>query len=165
MQYDKNNLLEKTTSVNIQTTKSLEELDFSFFFNYNIFPPDILIAQTQWAIEKRHMKVGDTIAQQVFLPPFKWWSQKVIFGVRISELINERNIKCFSYETIEGHVEKGSSSFSVTADPEVIKFSIHTYSTPGNLLTKILGPVFTLPYQAYCTRQALRYVKKQLEQQ
>jgi len=165
MRYDKNQLVEKTSSIYIQTSKTFEELDFRFFFNYQVFPSHILVAKTQWQAENRDIKVGDTIVQQAFLPPLKWLSQKVIFGVRVSEVINEKHLKCFSYETIEGHVEKGISSFSITADNSAIKFSIHTFSEPGNLLTKLLGPIFTLPYQAYCTRQALKQVKQQLELQ
>lgn len=165
VQYDKHKLIEKTTSISIQTAKSLQELDFDFFFNYRIFPSNILIFKTQWAVENRAMKVGDTIVQQAFLPPISSFSQKVIFGVRISEVINEANLKRFSYETLEGHVEKGISSFSITAENGTIKFSIHTYSEPGNMLTKFIGPILTLPYQAYCTRKALQQVKKQIVQQ
>lgn len=157
-------LLEKTTSINVHTNKSIEQLNFDFFFNYHIFPVNILVAKTQWATEKRTMKAGDTIVQQAFLP-LKSFSLKVIFGVRISEVINESNLKRFSYETLEGHVEQGISSFSIGADKGKVQFSIHTYSQPGNWLTKLLGPVFTLPYQAYCTRQALIHIKKQLELQ
>lgn len=162
--YDKSKLLEKTTSINIHTSKSMEQLNFDFFFNYHIFPANILIAKAQWATEKSNMKVGDTIVQQAFLP-LKSFSLKVIFGVRISEMINESNLKKFSYETLEGHVKQGISSFSVSADKDKIQFSIHTYSQPGNWLARLLGPIITLPYQAYCTRQALVHVKKQLEQQ
>lgn len=165
MRYDKHTLIEKTTSINIQTAKSLQELNFDFFFNYQIFPSNILVSKTQWATENRAMKVGDTIVQQAFLPPISSFSQKVILGVRISEVINEANLKRFSYETIEGHVEKGISSFSIADEKGIIKFSIHTYSEPGNWLTRILGPILTLPYQAYCTRKALQQVKKQIEQQ
>lgn len=165
MRYDKNKLVEKTSSIDIQTTKPFEALDFSFFFNYQIFPPHILVAKTQWQAENRTMQIGDTIVQQAFLPPLKGLSQKIVFGVRISEIINESNLKRFSYETIEGHVEKGISSFSITADNGTIKFSIHTFSEPGNLLTKLLGPIFTRPYQAYCTRQALKQVKQRLDRQ
>lgn len=162
--YDKEKLLEKTTSINIHTNKSLEELNFDFFFNYHIFPPNILVAKTQWETESRNMKVGDTIVQQAFLP-LKSFNLKVIFGVRISKVINESNLKRFSYETIEGHVEQGISSFSISNDNGKVQFSIHTYSQPGNWLAKLLGPIITLPYQSYCTRQALIHVKKQLEQQ
>lgn len=163
--YDKSKLLEKTTSIKVHTNKSIEQLNFDFFFNYQIFPSNILIAKRQWETENRTMKVEDTIVQQAFLPPFRPFRLKVIFGVRISEVINEANLKRFSYETIEGHVEKGISSFSITADTGAVTFRIHTYSVPGNLLTRILAPILTLPYQAYCTRQALLQVKKQIESQ
>lgn len=165
MQYNKHRLVEKTTSISIKTNKSFEELDFDFFFNYQIFPSNILIAKRQWETENRTMKVEDTIVQQAFLPPFRPFRLKVIFGVRISEVINEANLKRFSYETIEGHVEKGISSFSITAGTGAVTFRIHTYSVPGNLLTRILAPILTLPYQAYCTRKALLQVKKRIESQ
>lgn len=165
MTYQKSELVERISSIYIQTDKSIDELDCSFLFDYRIFPSNILTAKTQWQTENRGPQVGDTIVQQAFLPPSKWLSQKIIFGVRISEIINDENLKRLSYETLEGHVERGHSSFSVTADEGSLKFSIHTFSEPGNLLMRLLGPFVTLPYQAYCTRQALIYVKKQLELQ
>ncbi|GEM_PF-469039 len=165
MKFERSNLVEKITEVLIESEKQLSDLDLNFFFNYEIFPKNIMIFETQWNDENRKMQVNDTIVQQAFLPPVPSFSQKVIFGVRISEIIDETNRKGFSYETLEGHVEKGVSTFTVEQADDKIKFKIHTFSKPGNLLTKIVGPIISVPYQAYCTRQALENVKKRIETQ
>lgn len=91
MHYDKNKLVEKITEIEITSSKSLNELNLDFFFNYKIFPDNILIFKTEWNLENRKMKIGDSIVQQAFLPPIITFSQKVIFGVRINEIINEEN--------------------------------------------------------------------------
>jgi uncharacterized protein (UPF0548 family) len=106
------------------------------------------------------MREGDTIVQQVHLPPIRAFSQKLIFGVRIKEIIDRSDEAGFSYETLEGHVEKGISTFTVGHAGSGLLFRIHTLSAPGNPLSRLLGPVFSVPYQAYCTRQALRNVRK-----
>ena len=164
MTYDKEKLVEKVTTADIDTAKSFADLDLNFLFDYKIFPNKILTFITQWNFEQRTMKVGDTIVQQVYIPPFGQLSQKIIFGVRINEVINEPTRKGFSYETLSGHVEKGVSTFTVeqTADKKII-FKVQTFSKPGNILTQLIGPIFSVPYQTYCTRQAINNVKRQLE--
>lgn len=163
MTFDKTKLKEKTTTIDIETKKNLEELNLDFLFDYKIFPPNILTFLTQWSLEKRKMKVGDTILQQAFIPPIKTVSQKIIFGVRINSIINETDRKGFSYVTIEGHVEKGESIFTIEKSGTGLVFKIKTFSEPGNLLTKLVGSFFTVPYQAHCTRKALANVKMQIE--
>lgn len=164
MQYERSKLTEKTTVIPIDTTRELQELNTDFFFDYKIFPNNIMTYLTQWAFEKRQMLIGDTIVQQAFIPPFGHLSQKIVFGVRINEIINEPTRIGFSYETLNGHVEKGISMFTIekTADEKTI-FKVHTFSQPGNLLTKFVGPVFSVPYQTFCTRRGLLNVKRQLE--
>jgi uncharacterized protein (UPF0548 family) len=103
--------------------------------------------------------------QQAFFPPIKNFSQKIIFGVRINEILNKENKKGFSYETIEGHAEKGISIFTIENNTDKVKFKIHTFSEPGNFLSKIVGPLITIPYQKYCTKKALESVKEQIEKQ
>lgn len=165
MNYDKTSLKEKVTTIEINTNKKLNELNLDFLFDYNIFPDKIMSFKTQWASENRKMNIGDTIVQQVYLPPTKIFSQKIIFGVRINEVIDQPNKKGFSYETLEGHVEKGISTFTLEQLNNKLIFKIHTYSTPGNFLTKLLGPIFSIPYQTFCTKSALENVKQQLETQ
>ena len=163
MNFDKSNLVEKATEIQIETSKNLDEIDLSFFFNYEIFPENIMVFKTEWNDENREMKIHDTIVQQAFLPPIKSFSQKIIFGVRISKIIDEENRKGFSYETLEGHVEKGISTFTLEQENGKMKFKIHTFSQPGNFLSKLVGPVFSVPYQTFCTKQALKNVKNRIE--
>ena len=163
MDYDKTGLTEKITTIEINTTKKIDQLNLDFLFNYQIFPDNIMANKNQWTAEHRTMQVGDTIVQQVYIPPIKTFSQKIIFGVRINEIFNHTNKKGFSYETLEGHVEKGISTFTFEQLDNKIIFKIHTHSTPGNILTKLLGTIFSVPYQTYCTKVALKNVKNQLE--
>ena len=166
MKYDKAELKEKVTVINIDTQKQLTDLNTEFLFDYKIFPRNIMTYLTEWKQEARTIQVGDTIVQQAFIPPFRQISQKIIFGVRINEIINEPTRVGFSYETLEGHVEKGISIFTVEqTDTQQIIFKVHTFSKPGNLLTQLVGPLFSVPYQTYCTRQGLLNVKRELESQ
>lgn len=165
MDYDKSKLTEKITVIEISTSKKLDHLNFDFLFDYNIFPEKIMTFKTQWSDEFRKMKIGDIIAQQVYIPPTKIFSQKIIFGVRVNEIINQVDRIGFSYETLEGHVEKGVSIFTVEQLDSKMIFKIQTYSTPGNILSKLLGPFFSIPYQTFCTMKALKNVKQQLESQ
>jgi hypothetical protein len=165
MGYDKSRLTEKKSTIDIETTKKFEQLKLDFLFDYQIFPDNIMTFKTEWSDENRKMKIGDTIVQQAYIPPTKIFSQKIIFGVRINEIIAQANKIGFSYETLEGHVEKGVSTFTVEQHDNKIIFKVQTYSTPGNILTKIVGPVFSVPYQSFCTRTALKNVKRHLDNQ
>ena len=165
MDYDKSRLTEKITTINIDTNKKIDQLNLNFLFDYKIFPDNIMTFKNEWREQSRKMKIGDTIAQQVYIPPTRTFSQKIIFGVRINEIIDQGDKKGFSYETLEGHVEKGLSTFTVEQLDNKIIFKVQTYSTPGNILTKILGPFFSIPYQTFCTKTALNNVKRQLESQ
>lgn len=165
MAYDKAGLKEKVSTIEISSDKSLNQFDLAFLFNYELFPDYILSYFCQWTAEDRTMQIGDTIAQQVFIPPIQAVSQKIIFGVRVCEIFEESSRIGFSYETLVGHVEKGISTFSLEQLDGKTAFKIHTFSEPGNTLTRLLGPVFSLPYQAYCTRKCLKNVKMRLENQ
>lgn len=165
MNYNKNQLQEKITIQELNTSKRLDEINLSFLFNYSIFPQYIMSYKCEWIVENRSMKVGDTIAQQVYIPPIKYLSQKIVFGVRISEIINESSKIGFSYETLDGHVEKGISTFTIEEDGDKIIFKIHTFSKLGYFLSRLLGPLFSVPYQTFCTRKALLNVKYQIENQ
>src|SRR5260221_4970646 len=98
MHYDKAKLTEKTTTIRIDTSKELQGLNTGFCFNYNIFPGNIMTYLTQWSFEQRQMQKGDTIVQQAFIPPLRYLSQKIIFGVRINDVINEPTRIGFGYE-------------------------------------------------------------------
>lgn len=153
----------KISSIPINAPQKFNPDICSVLFNYKIFPGSIMKQRTQWADENREMKIGDTIAQQVYIPPVASFSQKIVFGVRICGIINEPGRTGFSYETLEGHVENGISTFTLEQIDKNLIFKIQTCSMPGNHLTRFFNPVFSSPYQAYCTRQALRHVKRQIE--
>jgi hypothetical protein len=163
MAYDRSRLKEKVSVIDMVTQTPFEKLDLDFLFSYKIFPSNILTFLTQWENEKRKMQPGDTIVQQVFIPPVRSFSQKLIFGVRIKEIIDEPARKGFSYETLEGHVEKGISTFTVEQEGSRIVFKIQTFSGAGNFLSKLMGPVFSTPYQTFCTNKALENCKRQIE--
>ena len=160
--YDRSKLKETITTMELEFFCDIHALNLKFLFDYMIFPGKIMTYLTQWENEKRNMKVGDTIVQQVYLPPISSFSQKIIFGVRINEIINEPARIGFSYETLEGHVEKGISTFTIEEIANKLIIKIHTFSSPGNFLTKLMGPVFSIPYQKYCTKLALKTIKKQI---
>lgn len=163
--YDKTDLKEKITTIRINTTKTIEQLNLEFLFDYQIFPDNIMTFRTLWSTENRSMKIGDTIVQQAYLPPIKCFSLKLIFSVWINEIIDQPNRKGFSYSTHVEHVEKGISTFTIEQLENELIFKIHTFSVPGIRLTRFLGPIFSLPYQAFCTKTALKNVKRQLEKQ
>lgn len=165
MPYNAAELRKKVTTIKIDGAKKLSEIDLSSFFDYQLFPENILLPFPEWkktshecTNENRKMKVGDTIVQQIQLPPLSRLSIKMVMAVRISEIIDEEKRKGFSYETLEGHVEKGISTFVIEEKDQGLFFSIITYSVPGNFLSKIMAKVFSLPYQKYCTRKALEKV-------
>lgn len=162
MPYVKGALPEKVSSMLIAPRTAIDKQSLDVLHSYNIFPSRIMSHLTQWQAEGREMRPGDTIVQQVCLPPIRSLSQKIIFGVRVNEVIDEPSRKGFSYETLQGHVEKGISTFTLELHNNELFFTIHTCSTPGNLLARALGPIFSIPYQAYCTRLALKHVKEQL---
>lgn len=164
MPYDKAMLPRKTSQIAIEKPWSeIRDKAASLLLDYNVFPQSILIGYGEWTSENRTMQPGDTIVQQVYLPPFRFLSAKLIFGVRVTEAENTRETIRFSYETLEGHAEKGLSSFILEPFGDISVFRIETYSSPGHILSQIGGPFFTRPYQAFCTRKALRHVKGELE--
>jgi hypothetical protein len=137
-----------------QLPKELEDR----LFRYHIFPPRILQSLPQWEHENRHMRTGDTIAQQIQIPPLLHASVKIIMGVRITEVFREADRMGFSYATLEGHVEVGVSTFLFERADSEWCFTVRVRSAPGNLLTRLVGPIFTMPYRNWSIRQALRHV-------
>ena len=165
-QYNASGLTEKTTSIVIDTPMPLTQINTDFLFAYKIFPTNAMTHMTEWALERRIMRVGDTIVQQVYLPPKQSISLKIIGGVRVKEIINQKSRLGFSYETIEGHIEKGRATFILEqTNDNKIYFRVHTVSKPANVLARLVGPVFSVPYQTYLTRLGLNNVKRQLESQ
>lgn len=155
--YTKETLRHKTDSKKIKSVLELNSVNLIDFFNYKIFPSNILQAYTQWEHEGRGMQVNDTIVQQIQIPPIKGLSSKIITGVRIKEIINAENRKGFSYETLQGHVERGISAFIIEQKNNSLDFTIETYSSANGFMLSIFQPLSSM-YQDYCTQQALNFV-------
>ncbi len=155
--YDKNKLNHKIQTEIIPGYANLSALDLKPFFDYKIFPENILQAYPQWLHEQREMKVDDTIVQQIQIPPLESFTQKIIVGVRIKEIFNTENCKGNSYETIQGHVEKGISIFKFNSQNGTVNFTIETFSTSNGFLLSAFQYLSSL-YQNYCTKKALEFV-------
>jgi Domain of unknown function (DUF1990) len=162
LSYDAHTVLrEKASSMVVPGGTAVTELssyDFHFLFDYDIFPRHIMTFATEWHHQGRTMREGDVIVQQAFLPPFPI-SLKCVFAVRILQIFRQPHKVGFSYGTLNGHPEMGLSEFYFALRDGVIHATIHTYSYPGTLLARAVAPMFTLPYQQYCTHRALQRLR------
>ncbi len=137
----------------------LSSHDFSSLFEYDIFPRRVMVFAAEWQHQGRRMQEGDVIVQQAFLPPLPI-SVKCIFAVRVLKIFREPTKVGFSYGTLKGHPEMGLSEFYFAVRDGTIRTAIHTYSYPGTLLTRSVAPIFTLPYQQYCTNRGLQRMRE-----
>lgn len=112
----------------------------------------------EWRISERGMEVGDIILQRVLFPPLMA-AFGLEFYVRITAIFKERQKWGFAYETLSGHVEKGSSEFYFEVRETGIYFTIRTFSEPQFWLARATKHIFALPYQSWCTQCALAYVR------
>jgi len=119
-------------------------------------------AEMQWIHEGRAMRIGDVIVQRAVLPPIGF-GLCAEFGVRISAIFSETRKIGFAYETLAGHLERGVSEFYFEERVDEIFFVIHTLSEPGHWLSRLGGGILALPYQRWCTRQALQHVKQRFQ--
>ena len=135
-----------------------------FLFDYDIFPPRIIRAVTEWRSEGRTMRAGDIIIQRASLPPFGL-GIRAEFAVRVCEIFDDPRRRGFAYETLDGHAERGVSAFYIEDVDGALDFVIHTRSEAGHWLSRLVGPVFTLPFQRWCTRQALEHVRSRFQEE
>ena len=155
-------LPEKTTEVALGCSGPINSYRTDFLFAYDIFPRFIMRAESQWICENRAMRVGDIIVQRAVLPPIGF-GLCAEFAVRISAIFSEPGKVGFAYETLAGHLERGVSEFYFEERAAKLFFVIHTFSEPGHWLSRLGGGAFTLPYQRWCTRQALKHVKQRFQ--
>lgn len=152
-------LPEKTTDIALGFTGSISSYRTDFLFAYDIFPHFLMRAEPQWIREDRAMRVGDIIVQRAVLPPIGF-GLCAEFAVRISALISEPGKLGFAYDTLTGHLERGVSEFYFEQRSGELFFVIHTHSEPAHWLSQFGGGIFSLPYQRWCTQQALKHVKR-----
>jgi hypothetical protein len=57
--------------------------------------------------------------------------------------------------TLTGHPETGINEFSFSVENGSLFAAVRTAAAPGLFLSRILAPVFTKPYVAFCNARAL----------
>jgi hypothetical protein len=163
LSYDVSTVLQERESMleiaHDAAVRDLSSHDFKSLFEYDIFPPSIMAFAAEWQSEGRPMREGDVIVQQAFLPPFPL-SAKLVFAVRVLTIFREPTKVGFSYGTLAGHPEMGRSEFYFAVRDGTTRAAIHTHSHPGTLLTRSVAPIFTLPYQQYCTNRGLQRMRE-----
>ena len=157
-------LPEKTTEIALGYPAPIHAYHTDFLFAYDIFPSFLMRAEPQWIRERRTMQIGDIIVQRAVLPPIGF-GLCAEFAVRISATFSEPRKLGFAYETLAGHLERGVSEFYFEDRAGELFFVIHTHSEPGHWLSRLARGSLTLPYQRWCTGQALRHVKQRFHRE
>lgn len=121
---------------------------------YDIFPPVLMRAEV--CSEDGKLREGTTIVQRVAVGPFTLEA-----AVRVVEVWHvqdaHRTETGFTYVTLEGHPERGASSFRLSrSSGGPIVFSIDARSRPGSLLTRV-GRPFARRFQRRATDAAMAY--------
>ena len=119
---------------------------------YDVFPPRLMRAEV--CSEDGRLHEGTTIVQHVAIGPFTLESAvRVVRTWRMEDA--DRAETGFAYVTLEGHPERGVSSFRVSRDSSGrIVFEIDARSSPGSTLTRLGGP-FARRFQRRATEAAL----------
>ena len=154
-------LPEKTSKIALGYSGPISCYRTNFLLTYDIFPRFLMRAEAQWVREGRDMRIGDIIIQRAVLPPIGF-GLCAEFAVRISALISEPKKLGFAYETLAGHLERGVSEFYFEERARALFFVIQSYSEPAHWLSR-LGRPFSLAYQKWCTKQALKHVKQRFQ--
>jgi len=151
-------LPERTSAIDLGVSGPIRDWRTSFLFGYDIFPRRIMRFEAEWKTAGRSMQVGDVILQRAVVPPIGF-GICMEFAVRICSLIEEDRRLGFAYETLAGHAERGVSEFYFEDRGDSLAFTIHTFSEPGHWTARLAKRAVTLPYQAWCTRRALKHVR------
>ena len=154
---DARSLPERTSSIDLGVSGPIGNWQTSFLFDYDIFPSHIMHFEAEWKTAGRKMRVGDIILQRAIVPPIGF-GICMEFAVRICGMIESDRRLGFTYETLSGHAERGVSEFYFEDRGDTLAFTIHTHSEPGHWTSRLAKRMITLPYQAWCTQQALRQV-------
>lgn len=156
-------LVEKTASIDLQRSGPISGYRTDFLFDYDIFPRYIMRPETEWRREGRNMRCGDVIVQQVFVPPLGF-GVGLEFAVRISAIFGDDKKLGFAYETLRGHIEKGTSEFYLEQKAGGLFFTIHTRSKPSHWAARLSRPI-AIQYQKWCTTRALHHVKRRFAEE
>jgi hypothetical protein len=155
---------EHTTSVALNAVGPIRKWRTDFLFDYAIFPSNIMHFEAEWTSTGRKMAVGDVIIQRTMMPPVGF-GMCIEFAVRVCALFDDEKRLGFAYETLSGHAESGVSEFYFEEREGDVFFMIHTRSQPSHWTARFASRVFTLPYQAWCTRRATAQVRTRFHQE
>lgn len=155
---------EKITSVPLGVAGPIRKWRTEFLFDYAIFPSYIMRFDAEWINAGRKMAVGDVIIQRTMMPPVGF-GVCIEFAVRICALFDDEKRLGFAYETLSGHAESGVSEFYFEERAGDVFFTIYTRSRPNHWTARTASRVFTLPYQAWCTRRAVAHVRDRFHQE
>ena len=101
-----------------------------------IYPPDLPV--TSGAVVLAIARVGPA---------------RLVIPCRVVYRTDEPRSFGFAYGTLPGHPERGEESFHVTwEDQGVVSFSVVAFSRPGDMATRLAGPVATLIQSAAKSR-------------
>ena len=121
---------------------------------YQIFPPRIMRAEV--CSDDGRIHEGTTIVQHVAIGPLRMEAAVRVVRVWRGETEEAEEIG-FTYATLEGHPERGISTFRLRRSAlGSITFLIDTRSRPGSLLTRLARPL-ARRFQLRATEAALRY--------
>lgn len=157
-------LPERTTSISLDVAGPIKKWRTGFLFEYDVFPRSIMRFDAEWQKDGRRMMIGDSIIQRALMPPIGF-GFCMEFAVRICAIIEDEGRLGFAYETLSGHAESGLSEFYFEERFGQIYFTIHTFSQPGHWTARIAKRIFTLPYQAWCTRRALAHIRRRFQKE
>jgi uncharacterized protein (UPF0548 family) len=121
---------------------------------YDIFPRRQL--QPEVCSDDGRLRDGTTIVQHVAIGPLELEA-----AVRVVRLWRNKDGTSaetgFTYATLEGHPERGVSTFRLRRSPQgSLTFTIEARSRPGSVLTKLARP-FARRFQRRATLAALTY--------
>lgn len=122
-------------------------------YRYEIFPSNLMHAHvcSQDGLVER----GATIVQRVRIAAVVLETAVRVIDVwRYSASTSQE--AGFAYATVEGHPEKGVSSFRVVKVGDSVEFEIRAISRPGSVVLASVHPVARW-FQRFATRKALEY--------
>lgn len=148
-------ILEK---VIISPIESIELLDFSFLFRYEVFPKEILSFYGAWQSKNRPLEVGDIVVQAAHIPPKKHHID-LIFASQILISSLEKDSALISYGTLEGHPESGINTFSFFIRDKTLYAQVKTEAALIDPTVQFFGR-FAQKYIDSCNAEALENLSR-----
>lgn len=126
---------------------------------YDVFPAHRM--RHHVCTEDRQLRSGALIVQRLIAGPMA-----VEVAVRVDDVFDERargGHAGFTYTTLQGHVERGTATFSVGLDEAgAPSLRIESWSRPGNALMT-LGRPFLRGIQRSSVQEAVRHVQARVD--